>query len=418
MQHSAAAGSALWLAAKVPAKGQSPNEKLNIGIIGVANQGRYNLDNVRGENIVALCDVDDNLLNAAWQEFPQARIYRDFRKLLELNALDAVVISTPDHIHAPATLMALQSGRHVYCEKPLTHTVAEARRVAETARRYKRVTQMGTQIHAGSNYRRVVERIQSGAIGKVGEVHVWLDTVYTGNGRPAETPPVPPNLHWNLWLGPAPVRPYHPAYLPFWWRQWWDFGGGTLADMACHWIDLPHWALNLRHPVTIEAEGPPLKAENTPEWLIVRYEYPARDGQPPVKLTWYNSGKRPALVLEGKVPNWGAGTLFVGEKGMLLSDYGKHILLPEKEFAGFQPPAPSIPDSIGHHQEWIHACKTGATTTCNFDYAGALTEAVLLGNVAYRTGNKLTWDAVNLKAVGCPEADSFLHPVYRKGWKV
>lgn len=425
LQQSVMVGAGVWMAGQAgearartrPVRQEkSPNERLNIAVIGIHNQGRYNLDNVKSQNIVALCDVDDILLAEAAKEFPGVKTYNDFRKMLEQPDIDAVVISTPDHVHAPATLLALKSGRHVYCEKPLTHTVWEARKVAETAARYKRVTQMGTQIHAGSNYRRVVELIESNVIGCVDEVHVWIDTVYTGNGRPSDTPPVPPNLHWDLWLGPAPERPYHPTYLPFWWRQWWDFGGGTLADMACHWMDLPHWALKLRHPTTIEAEGPPVLPENTPAWLIVRYEYPPRNGMPPVKLTWYNSGKRPPQVLEGKVPNWGGGILFVGEKGMILSDYGRHILLPEKDYKGYVPPAPTIPDSIGHHLEWIQACKTGGPTTCNFDYSGALTEAVLLGNVAYRVGKKLYWDAERLRVTNCREAEPFLKPHYRRGW--
>jgi predicted dehydrogenase len=411
-------GAAIWLggAESRAQDSKPPSEKLNIGVIGVANQGRYDLDNVRSQNIVALCDIDDNYLAAAAKDLPDAKLYNDYRKMLAQKDIEAVVIATPDHTHAPATLLALESGRHVYCEKPLTHTVAEARQVAETARRHKRVTQMGTQIHASSNYRRVVEIVQSGAIGEVREVHCWVGTIWSGQGRPAETPPVPSNLHWDLWLNVAPVRPYNPVYLPASWRGWWDFGGGGLADMACHHIDLPTWALDLRAPETVEAEGPPVDPENAPPWMIVRYAYPARDTKPPVALTWYHGGKRPPYFAEGRLPEWGDGTLFVGSKGMLLADYGRHVLLPEKDFAGFQPPPPTIPDSIGHHLEWIEACKTGGTTTCNFDYAGALTETVLLGNVAYRLGKKITWDARRLRAIDCPEADAYLKPHYRKEW--
>jgi predicted dehydrogenase len=411
-----AAGAGVLLAPAAPAAPRSPNEKLNIGVIGVRNQGAYNLDNVKDENIVALCDINDNYLGEAAKNFPRARTYNDFRRMLERKDLDAVVISTPDHTHAPATLIALETGRHVYCEKPLCHTVAEARRVAEAARRYRRVTQMGIQIHAGDNYRRVVELVRSGAIGLVREVHVWADRVWSGGGRPAATPPVPPHIHWDLWLGPAPYRPYHPAYLPVDWRGWWAFGGGTLADMACHHMDLPHWALDLRHPLTVEAEGPPVRRENTPGWLIVRYAYPARGDKPPVRLTWYHGGKRPPHFAEGKLPKWGDGTLFVGGKGMLLADYERHVLLPQKDFADFTPPKPYLPDSIGHHREWIRACKLGGPTSCNFDYSGALTEAVLLGNVAFRVGRKLQWDARRLRATNCPQADAYIHPVYRRDW--
>jgi predicted dehydrogenase len=417
VQRSAVASAGMLLAgADAGAQERSPNEKLNIGVIGVANQGAYDLANVSSQNIVALCDIDDNYLAAAAKAYPQAATYNDFRKMLERKDLDAVVIAIPDHCHAAAAQMALETGRHVYCEKPLTHTVTQARRIAETARKHKRVTQMGTQIHASSNYRRVVELIQTGAIGQVSEIHVWVDRVWTGNGRPSDTPPVPSNIHWELWLGPAPSRPYNPAYLPATWRGWWDFGGGTLSDMACHHIDLSHWALGLRAPRTVEAEGPPVSPENPPAWMLVHYEYPARDKQPPVRLTWYDGGKRPAYFADGTLPTWGDGTLFVGEKGMLLADYDRHVLLPEKDFADFQPPKPFIPDSIGHHLEWIEACKTGGPTTCNFDYSGALTETVLLGNVAYRVGQKLEWDSKRLKATNCPEADPYLRSEGRKSW--
>jgi predicted dehydrogenase len=417
LQRSALAGAGMLLSgASVGAQNQSPNEKLNIGMIGVAHQAAYDLGNVSSQNIVALCDIDDNYLGAAAKEFPQAATYNDFRKLLERKDLDAIVIAIPDHCHAPATLMALETGHHVYCEKPLTHTVVQARKVAEMARKHKRVTQMGTQIHAGNNYRRVVELIQSGAIGAVGEVHVWADRAWTGDGRPTDTPPVPTNIHWDLWLGPAPVRPYNPAYLPATWRGWWDFGGGTLSDMACHHIDLSHWALDLRYPLTVAAEGPPVSPENAPGWMIVHYEYPARSAKPPVKLTWYDGGKRPPQFADGTLPEWGDGSLFIGEKGMLLADYDRYVLLPEKDFAGFQPPKPFIPNSIGHHLEWIEACKNGGPTTCNFDYSGALTESVLLGNVAYRVGQKLEWDPKHLKATNCPEAEQYLHSVDRKSW--
>lgn len=419
LRNTALTGAGVWLAGNAGAQRKvSPNEKLNIGAIGIANQGAYDLGNVTSQNIVALCDIDDNYLAAAKQQLPNAETYNDYRKLLERKDLDAIVIATPDHMHAPITMAALDAGHHVYCEKPLTHTVSEARKVAELAKRKKRVTQMGTQIHAEKNYRRVVELLQSGAIGKVNEVHVWVGRVWSGTGRPTDTPPVPANIHWDNWLGVAPERPYNPAYIPANWRGWWDFGGGTLADMACHHMDLSHWALKLRYPRTVEAEGPPIDSEITPPWLIVRYEYPSRGNLPPVKLTWYHGGKRPPHFADGKLPDWGDGSLFIGDKGMLLADYGRYVLLPEKDFAGFQPPKPTIPDSIGHHAEWILACKTGGPTTCNFDYSGALSETVLLGNVAYRVGQKLEWDPKSLRATNCPDADRFIQAVYRKEWNL
>src|SRR5438874_2362454 len=416
---SSLAASAFWIARTTPGFGQekgSANEKLNIAMVGTANQAGWDLRQVASQNIVALCDVDDKFLHAAAQKYPGAKKFNDFRRLLDQKGIDAVVIATPDHTHAVATVAALKSGRHVYCEKPLTHTLSECRIVRETARKQKRVTQMGTQIHAGNNYRRVDELIQSGAIGSVREVHTWVGASYGGKQRPTETPPVPSNLHYDLWLGPVEERPYSPEYLPFQWRNWWAFGGGALADFGCHHMDLPHWALDLRTPLTVEAEGPALDAECPPVWLIVRYEYPARGEKPPVKLTWYHGGKRPPQLADGKLPKWGDGNLFIGEKGMLLASYDTNVLLPEQDFADFKRPEPFIKNSIGHHKEWIEACKNGGNTTCNFDYSGALTEAVLLGNVAFRTGKKLEWDPIRLKAKNCPQADQFIQHHYRSGW--
>jgi len=408
---------------RATAEERSPNEKLNIGVIGTANQARFSLDNLKGENIVALCDIDDLLLGKAGTDFPGAKTYNDFRKLLEQPDLDAVAICTPDHIHAPATVMALRLGKHVYCEKPLTHTVAEARLVAKEAAKAKRATQMGTQIHAGDNYRRVVEMIQAGAIGKVAEVHTWAGAGLGGGDRPTDRPPVPSGLHWDLWLGPAPERPYNPAYVPFKWRGWWDFGGGSVADLACHHMDLPFWALGLRHPTSVAAQGPPVNAETCPLGLEVRYEFPARGQQPAVKLTWY-SGEGIPKAIHGHTlggpgnPLGTAGNLFVGDKGMMFADYGSYRLLPEGDFAGYKPPEPSIPKSIGHHAEWIKACKEGSPTTCNFDYAGALTEAVLLANVSYRSGKPLAWDAAELRATNTADAERFIHKQYRQGWAI
>jgi predicted dehydrogenase len=371
---------------------------------------------VAGENIVALCDVDDNYLGAAGQRFPQAAKYNDFRKLLETEkTLDAVVVSTPDHIHAPASVMAMRMGKHCYCEKPLSHSVYESRVAAEVAREKKLATQMGTQIHAGNNYRRVVELIQSGAIGPVSEVQVWVGKGWGGGERPDKVDPVPKNLHWDLWLGPAPQRPfaagrYHPAN----WRRWWDFGSGTLGDMACHYMDLPFWALKLRHPTSVAAEGPKVHPETCPMGLRVHYEFPARGTMPAVKLTWSDGNMTPRQVAGHNVP--GSGIMFIGSEGELFADYGSHRLYPQDKFKDFRPPAPTIPESIGHYNEWIKACKEGTPTTCNFDYSGALSEAVLLGNVAFRTGKKLDWNGEQLKAINCPEADRYLRREYRAGW--
>ncbi|HTL57048.1 MAG TPA: Gfo/Idh/MocA family oxidoreductase [Candidatus Limnocylindrales bacterium] len=422
LQQTALSGVGVWLGSIAISRGaNSPNNKLNIGIIGVAHQGNYDLSNVTSENIVALCDVDDSYLADTSKKFPGAKTYNDFRRLLDQKEIEAVVIATPDHTHAVATVAALGSGRHVYCEKPLTRTISECRVVMEAARRARRATQIGTQIHAGTNYRRVVELVQGGAIGPIDEVHVWVSATYGGKDTPKESPPVPASLHYDLWLGPIRTRPYSPEYLPQAWRNWWAFGGGALGDFGCHYMDLPHWALGLRTPVSAEVvEGPPVHAESVPPWLIVRYQYPSRGQQPALKLTWYHGGKQPqpSVLASDLAEKWKSGVLFVGKKGNLLSDYSRHMLLPEDRFKAFVPPAPSIADSIGHHAEWIRACKTGEPTTCNFEYSGALTESVLLGNVAYRAGARMEWDTQALRAKGCPAAESFIQHEYREGWKI
>ena len=396
----------------------SPNDKLNIGFVGTANQAQFSIDNLKDQNIVAICDVDENFLAKAAQDFPSAKKYNDFRRMLEQKDIDAVVVATPDHTHAVATVAALRSGHHVYCEKPLTHTVSECRIVREAARKAKKATQMGTQIHAGNNYRRVVELVQKDAIGQVKEVHVWASAIYGGKQLPTEHPPVPSTLHYDLWTGPIEPVAYSPEYVPFKWRNWWAFGGGTMADFGCHFMDLPHWALDLREPIAVSAEGPERDPNCPPVWMIAQFEYPARKEKPPVKLTWYQGGRQPDLLTPEQKKKWVSGVLFVGEKGNLLSDYSRHILLPEDKFQDYTRPEPFIPNSIGHHKEWVQACKTGSPTTCNFDYSGALSEAVLLGNVAFRAGERLEWDTKKLKATNTRAADEFVHHHYRKGWKI
>jgi predicted dehydrogenase len=436
LQTTAVVTSASAFSAPAFLRGRNLNEKLNIAIIGSGGRGGSNLRSVESENIVALCDVNESSLNFAAQRHPNARQVVDFRKIYDhANEFDAVVVSTCEHTHAFATLPALQLGKHVYCEKPLTHGIWEARVIREAAAKAGVATQQGTQIHAGENYRRVVELIQSGAIGAVTEAHVWVgrawgwqpseevskaagDIVFVQD-RPQTADPIPPTLNWDLWLGPAPERPFNNVYFPGpKWYRWWDFGNGTMSDLGSHWVDLPFWALKLDHPLTIEASGPAPHPEIAPASMEVTYQYGQRGDMPPVQLTWYQGTHQPQILKDGGIPAWNNGVLFIGEKGMLLSDYGRHILLPEEQFADFKRPEPFIPPSLGHHEEWIHACKTGEPTTCNFEYAGWLTEANHLGNIAFRAGKKLEWDAKSLKATNAPEIDPLIHREYRKGWKL
>jgi predicted dehydrogenase len=418
-------------------RSQTPEQKLRIVIIGCGGRGGADMKEMLDENIVALCDVNAKNLETAAAKAPGAKKFRDFRKMydeLKDAEYDAVVVATTEHTHAFATLPALQRKKHVYCEKPLTRDVHEARIITEAAKAAGVATQMGTQVHAGTNYRRVVELVQGGAIGPVREVHVWVNRTWGRQSpedaakykdivsvqeRPTEEMPVPPELDWDLWLGPAPARPFNTVYFPGpKWYRWWDFGNGTMSDLGSHWNDLPFWALNLDAPLTIEASGPPPHPEIAPATMSATYTYGARGSMPQVKLTWYQGQMKPPQWTEKVIPQWNDGVLFVGDKGMLLSDYGKHILLPEKDFAGFTPPVPSIPDSLGHHKEWLHACKTGAPTTCHFGYSGRLTEANHLGNVAYRAAKKIEWDTKNLRIPNAPEAERFLRREYRAGWKL
>ncbi len=409
-----------------PARRVSPNEKLNLGIIGVGNRGEANMKQVLGENIVALCDIDAQILGKASEQFPKAKTFADWRELLDENDIDAVMISTADHVHALASVKAMRLGMHVYCEKPLAHSVHEARVVRETylACKGKVATQMGTQIHSTENYRRVVELVRSGAIGPVREAHAWCNRKGPGGDLPEGSHPVPEHLSWDLWLGPAPYRPYHPHYIHdpqsakgnLTWNRYWDFGNGTLGDMGSHLIDLPFWALDLRHPTSVEATGSPVNPHTNPMWLEATWEHPARENMPPVKLVWHDAEKRPESLPGIDLNQWSIGVLFIGDEGKLLADYGKHILLPSKDYRGFKPPKMQIAPSPGHYEEWLLACKTGSPTLCNFDYSGLLIENNLLGNVAYRVGRKIEWDVKNLKAVGCPEADAFIRREYRAGW--
>jgi predicted dehydrogenase len=415
-------------------RGQNLNDKLNIAIIGAGGRGAANLKGVRSENIVALCDVNRAAVDAAAVDLPQAERFTDFRKLFDRpSAFDAVVVSTCEHTHAFATMLALNENKHVYCEKPLAYNVWETRLVREAAAKRRVATQMGIQIHAGDNYRRVVELVQGGAVGPVREVHVWVsrawglqpeeaatrnkDILYVTE-RPTEAVDVPADLDWDLWLGPAPARPFNPIYVPGpKWYRWWDFASGTMSDLGSHWNDLPFWALKLRAPVSVGASGGPAHPDLAPATMTAIYEYAARGDMPPVTLTFHQGESRPAIWREGGIPQWNNGCLFIGDKGMVLSDYGKHVLLPERDFAEYVRPPQTIAKSPGHYAEWITACKTGAPTSADFQYSGWLTEANHLGGVALRVGRRIQWDAARMRATNAPEADQYLRREYRSGWR-
>jgi len=441
LAQSAAAGAVL--AAPRLLRAQNTNSRINLAFIGSGGRARANLNEMTKAgnkvevNVVALCDVNGQNLDSAAARYPKARTYKDFRKLLdESKDIDAVVVSTCEHTHAYATLPALEMKKPVYCEKPLTLNVEEARIVTEAARKAGVATQMGTQIHSSSNYRRVVELIHSGAIGPVTEAHVWVsrswgwqskenaakykDIVYVTE-RPTESQEPPSYLDWNLWLGPAPARPFHEVYFPGpKWYRWWDFGNGTMSDLGSHWNDLPFWALKLDAPKTIESFGPDPHPEIAPASLTAVYEYGPRGDMPACKLTWYQGVHKPQLWKEGVIPEWQNGHLFIGTKGrMLLSDYSKHLLLPEAEFKDFKRPDPWIPESPGHQQEWLEAVKNGTPTGSPFaTYAGPLTEANHLGNVAFRAGMKIIWDSAKLRVTNTRSADPFLRRDPREGWRL
>jgi len=399
-------------------KTKSPNEKLNVAVIGVAGQGNFHLGGVGHENMVALCDVDRSHLEKALARFPGAKGYADFREMLASQPnLDAVVVSTPDHTHAVAAAAAMKLGKHVYCEKPLAHTVSETRTLRTLAKENKLVTQLGTQIPAGENYRNVVDIVQSGAIGKVNRVHVYF------SGRPLvfknASPKEPPKeLSYDLWLGPLEPSQYIPEQGHFSWRYWWKFGNGVLGDFGCHFMDLAFWALGLGAPksVTSTAVKDHDGVNDVPGKQQVDYLFDGKDGD--IHLTWRHGGDRPEEAAKFKLSS---AVLFIGDQGMLAADYGQYKLLPEEKYANYKVKRTTA-RSIGHHREWLQAIRTGGPTTCNFDYSGNLTEAVLLGNAALRgaAGKKLAWDAASLKFTGegADEANRFIQHVYRSGWSL
>jgi predicted dehydrogenase len=401
----------------------APSDKLNVACIGIGGMGASDTGQMRNENIVALCDVDWKHAAKTFERHPGIKKYRDFRKMLdkEDKNLDAVTVSTPDNTHAVAAMMAIKMGKHVYCQKPLAHDLFEVRQLTEAAREHKVMTQMGTQLHAEDCVRLVAEMIKSGLIGKVRRVDIWSGKNWGGGTRPTDTPPVPETLDWDLWLGPAPYRPYHPTYLPGNWRRWWDFGTGTLGDMGCHIIDPVFWALDLGHPISVEAEPSKFSDETYPTATTVRWKFPARGDLPPVTVTWNDGDRRPdrpdALEEERKLP--GQGGLYYGEKGTILAPHGSNPgLIPYSKMREIKMPEPFLGRGVNHYQDWINACKGGPKPLSNFDYAGPLSETILLGNVAALAGEKLLWDGPNFKVTNVSGADRYLKREYRSGWKL
>ena len=447
LKSAAAAGATLTILPSGLAAVYRANYKVNLGIIGVGGMGGGNRNHFKkiGEepiganNIVALCDVDRDRLAQAAADHPGAKTYVDFRKMLtEMHkAIDAVCVSTPDHSHFPASMLAMKLGMGVDTEKPLTHSLWEARQMGLAAAKYGVATQLDNENHSNPGLRSLVEWVRAGVIGKVREVHIWSDRPIWPQGikeRPP-TEPVPKNLEWDLWIGPAPYRDYHKHLHPFAWRGWWDFGTGALGDMGCHFWDSAFWALTLGHPATVEVEQEGNSEETGPNWSVVTHEFPARgEHLPPVTVKWWDGRKdvktsngetqrvqnlppRPAeLEPEHRMPS--NGSMFIGEKGtILVHDAASARIIPEAKMKETKLPDPFIPRSPGHKKEWLEAVRGGKPAGSNFtDFGGPLTEVVLLGNLAIRAGKKLEWDGKNLKATNCPEADRYIRREYRKGW--
>lgn len=421
-----------------------PSDKLNIAGVGIGGMGKSNLRACSTENIVALCDVDQVYAAPVFKKYPGAKRYSDFRKMLEKQKdIEAVIVATPDHSHAVVAMMAIQMGKHVYVQKPMTHAVYEARMLTEAARKHKVMTQMGNQGRSGEGTRLICEWIWDGAIGPVREVHAWTNRPVWPQGisveRPKATPPVPAGLNWDLWLGPAQYRPYHPAYLPRSWRAWWPFGTGSLGDMGCHILDPAVWALKLKYPEYVEGnistywegfwkETKP-KNENYPRSTVARFKFPARGDMPAAKLTWWDGGlmpERPEELEEGRrMGDSDGGLLFIGDKGKIMAGcYGKNprIIPEEKMKAYHQPPKtiPRIPGGIsGHEKDWIRSCKDGKPASSNFDNSGPLAELVLMGNLAVRYPNKrLLWDGKKMQVTNDVEANAYVKRQYREGWSL
>jgi len=411
-----------------------PSEKMNVAGIGIGGMGAANLRAVESENIVALCDVDKNYAAGTVRKYPQAKFYVDYREMLDKQKdIDGVVIATPDHTHAVISMAAIRAGKHVYCQKPLTHDVYEARMLSKDARDAKVATQMGIQGHSGEGIRMICEWIWAGLIGEVHEVDAWCSLSYYPWGhaswssqwsaRPKETPPVPTGVNWDLWIGPAPMRPYHRAYHPRTWRCWWDFGSGMMGDRGAHTLDPVFWALKLTAPTSIDATSCGNTPEVHPLSAIVTYQFPARPDMPPVKLNWYEGTRppRPADLEDGRrMPSEG-GALFKGTEGTIMCGvYGNSPrIIPESKMQAAKRPDKTIPRvGASHEQDWVRACKSGQPAGADFAYSGPLAEVCCLGNIAKRMDTRIAWDAENLKVTNLPDANKYVRGPYRDGWEL
>jgi predicted dehydrogenase len=400
---------------------RNANEKLNLAMIGVGGRGEANFKGVWRENIVAVCDVDLERAGANYTRVKQAKQFRDYRVMFDKmhNEIDAVVISTPDHTHFHPAYAALNLDKHVYLEKPLAHSVWEVRVLTDLAREKGLATQLGVQRHAIPNMHRVVELVQSGAIGEVSEVHSWVGRDRGMRELSPGTFQVPDTLDYNLWLGPVEHRTYHPDITPYGWRFWWDFGTGETGNWGCHILDIPFWALGLEHATHVSATGPEPDSERTPQALHSVLDFPAKGDRGPVKLHWYQAKNGPPILKELNLPAEDNNTLFIGSKGMLLCGFNQHTLLPESEFEEFEYPERFIPRSPGFYREFVDACKGDKTKpTCHFDYTGPMTEAILLANNAYRTKSEFDWDHESMTCKGADAAQALIEPTFKKGWEV
>lgn len=416
---------------------QAPSDTLNIACIGVGGMGANNTRALHelGENIYALCDVDEEYAAETLYNYPKAKKYVDFREMLEQEPeIDAVMVATPDHSHAAITIQAMREGKHAFVQKPLARSIYEARRMAEVAEQSGVVTQMGNQGHCYDGTRKIVNWIRQGAIGDVRKVDCWTNrpTGFWPQGgnvsRPDEIPVVPYTMHWDLWVGPAPYRSYHPDYAPFAWRGRWDFGSGALGDMGAHIMDQPYWALELGKPDSVHASCTPFNDEAFPVGSAVYYKFPARGDRPPVDLTWYDGGIEPprpdGLPDEEPLGSWGGGMIFYGSEGMLQADvYGNNPrFIPSSYGEEVGEPDMEIPLSPGIHEEFVSACKGEGETSSHFGYAARLTETMMLGNVAVQFSDqprKLQWDSENMRVPNLEEANEWLDQEnnFRPGWR-